>query len=737
MSIRTLSPELVPLVHHIELAKAGWGARLSEQLVVAASHSSLQPMSQADLRHTVEQQYGVRLSDGEIGRAVGSSTTRKILLEVEPGRFRLSEAHRATLAKQLDETVHLEVEVKTAFEGILAKHGIKESQAWETFKTHCLRPLVNEIGARIYHVLSGDPPPAAQQKHIDAYTDKYAPEQRGSLASAVDEFIRSGPAPVRRYILQHLHAHLLISAASLPAPTLDRLQARLKSTTHLTLIVDTNVLFSLLDLHESPGNDPSCDLLQLASRLKGKLDINVVVLPLTLDEAKRTLLHYKQKLSRLDVTAVLGRTALRSEDQLSGITQRYLQAAGRGKVRVSADAYFEPYLEDLLAIAKGKGIGLYNENTSKLGTRQDVVDDILDQQKREERKGDRAKPYESIHHDVVVWHSVHDRRTGAQQGPLEAANWFVTLDFQLLGFDSFKHRDRASYVPVCIHPTVLVQLLQLWLPRDEKVDEAMISSLRPMLPHDFDPEAEEITLKILGSLSRYENVDDLGEDTISEILMNQALRQKLRSEKDIERQTRLVRDAIIEQVEQTKATLKRVEAEKEALNATLMEEQTKRDRLADDLRNQRALAEEQSKLAGTSASAATELQSKVKDLEDELRRTNEAREATGNELAQNRFVWWCAAALIGGLMGAAVIGYTTAPFLHFSRTRGVLGAAAIWTGAWIQLVHWQGVKSDVVQRWSVFKTFCRWRGFMWTAVGGILLGVVSNRLYDMLKTLGW
>ena len=233
MSIRTLSPELVPLVHHIELAKAGWGARLSEQLVVAANHSSLQPMSQTDLRHAVEQQYGVRLSDGEIARAVGSCTSRKILLEVEPGRFRLSEAHRATLAKQLDDTAHLEVEVKAAFEAILAQHGVDDSQAWETFKAHCLRPLVNEIGARIYHVLSGEPPPAAQQKHIDAYTNKYAPEQRGSLASAVDEFIRSGPPPVRRYILQHLHAHLLISAASLPAPTLDRLQARLKSTTHL------------------------------------------------------------------------------------------------------------------------------------------------------------------------------------------------------------------------------------------------------------------------------------------------------------------------------------------------------------------------------------------------------------------------------------------------------------------------------------------------------------------------
>lgn len=316
---------------------------------------------------------------------------------------------------------------------------------------------------------------------------------------------------------------------------------------------------------------------------------------------------------------------------------------------------------------------------------------------------------------------------------MEASYWLVTLDFQLLGFDSFKHRGRASYVPVCIHPTVLVQLLQLWLPRDAKVDEAMINSLRPMLPHDFDPDAEDV----LSSLSRYENVDDLGEDTISEILMNQALRQRMRAEKDIERQTRLVKDAIIEHAEHTKEALKRAQAEKEALAATLLNEQSRRDRLADELRVERALGEEQKRLAGTSATAAEELQNTVSALEAELRRSRDIGKAAERELAQNQFVWWAVIGLMAGLMGVGVIGYWIAPSLGFSPTRAVLATDVVWTAMWIQLVHWRGLMSQVVRDWPVFTTFCRWRGFMWAASGAILFGVVSNRIDDMLKALGW
>ena len=91
MPFKALAPELVPLVHHIELAKAGWSLRLTEQLATAAACSSGQTASAADLRFSIEKQYGVRTTEADVRRAVGTLASKKILLEVEPGRFKASE----------------------------------------------------------------------------------------------------------------------------------------------------------------------------------------------------------------------------------------------------------------------------------------------------------------------------------------------------------------------------------------------------------------------------------------------------------------------------------------------------------------------------------------------------------------------------------------------------------------------------------------------------------------------
>ena len=90
MPFTALAPELVPLVHHIELAKAGWGLRLTEQLATAVACSSGQTASAADLRFSIEKKYGVRTTEADVRRAVGTLASKKILLEVEPGRFKAS-----------------------------------------------------------------------------------------------------------------------------------------------------------------------------------------------------------------------------------------------------------------------------------------------------------------------------------------------------------------------------------------------------------------------------------------------------------------------------------------------------------------------------------------------------------------------------------------------------------------------------------------------------------------------
>ena len=76
MPFKALAPELIPLVHHIELAKAGWSLRLTEQLVTAAACSSGQTTSAADLRFSIEKQYGVRTTEADVRRAVGALASK-------------------------------------------------------------------------------------------------------------------------------------------------------------------------------------------------------------------------------------------------------------------------------------------------------------------------------------------------------------------------------------------------------------------------------------------------------------------------------------------------------------------------------------------------------------------------------------------------------------------------------------------------------------------------------------
>jgi hypothetical protein len=216
--------------------------------------------------------------------------------------------------------------------------------------------------------------------------------------------------------------------------------------------------------------------------------------------------------------------------------------------------------------------------------------------------------------------------------------------------------------------------------------------------------------------------------------MNQALRQRMRAEKDIERQTKLVRDAIIEQVEQTKEALKRAQDEQKALSATLLEGQSERERLAKDLEEQRALAESHKLLAGNATTEAQTLTGKVSDLEGELQRSREAAVAAERALERGRFLWRTGGALVAGLVVTGVVVYNVG---SLGGVRGAIGGATIWLAAWIQLAHWLGQKSEAVREWPPFVTFCRWRATLWAAAGALFLGVMSNRINDALKAWGW
>jgi hypothetical protein len=74
------------------------------------------------------------------------------------------------------------------------------------------------------------------------------------------------------------------------------------------------------------------------------------------------------------------------------------------------------------------------------------------------------------------------------ESPTEAKYWVVTVDYRFLGFDEYKRQNTTASIPIVVHPTTLIQLLQLWVPRTQEFEEAIVRSLRfAFLFHEFDP----------------------------------------------------------------------------------------------------------------------------------------------------------------------------------------------------------------------------------------------------------
>ena len=253
--------------------------------------------------------------------------------------------------------------------------------------------------------------------------------------------------------------------------------------------------------------------------------------------------------------------------RLSGITQKYIQDSLSAERPLSAKQYFKPYLDNFITVARSKGVELYNASLDSLRMDQEVLDDVVDRMEFEKnnRPKERRKSYELLLHDMILWHFTKRKRSFGVESPLDAESWVATIDFSLLGFDAYKLKRKGTGPPVCIHPTVLLQILQLWVPSSEQLDAAVMNSLRPMLPHIFDAEAERVTIRILGALSRFENADDLGEDTITDILLSDAVRTRVAATGDIEDDIEIIKSALAKRNRILESERRRLRKETEGL----------------------------------------------------------------------------------------------------------------------------------------------------------------------------
>jgi hypothetical protein len=743
---RQLPTELVALIHHIELAQAGWADRLTDQLVLSAALLSTGPSSPDELRQQLEPR-GIHLSlrqiQGGVQRLLGSHS----VLELAEGRVVVTEAARLDAAQRRNAAEVIERGARRVFAEALVDQAVElnPDMEWEGFCSGCLDPLIGDIGARTYELLSGMSAGGTADRAVVSFLECYPEHLREQVGRAAVRFLSSDDPHPRGFILQRLQGHLLSLAANLPERSVVALAARVRRGLRMRVLLDTNFIFSLLGLHESPANELAMELAQILAGLRSHLRVTLYALDSTIDEAKRTLAGYEFKLSEIAMSPKLGSIVTSSSSHhMSGIALRYLEAAAASRHRLSAEEFFRPYLTDLESLLRSRGVKPYDDAATKgLSTSQRVINDILDQQEFEKRRyPDRAKPYEALSHDITLWHAVARRRPLHLESPLDAEYWVVTEDYRLLGFDAHKQRKRRAAVPVCVHPTVLVQMLQLWLPRTEGFQRAMFQSVRALVPQFFDADAEEVTIRILRSLSRYEDVDDLPESAITSILMNKALRTHLSAESDVNKQIALVRDAIVAEAAEIKEQLDRERAKVTELAATLRSVAEEKSSIEDAIAGEREARERE----------RVQLQSQLKEEEDKRRALEEkligiesvlsSREAVDQAQVQAaarkrsrvRFAVLACCSLVAALalpvaleaLLANLAGYPGSVLL-----RVIAGSIAVF--GWVILVELLGRRSSAISEWRLFGLVRALRRWVVAAVVAVGLNLIANGLWELLR----
>lgn len=544
-----LPQELTSLIHHLHLNEAGWWDRGIRQLIVSIVWLSGNLLPEA-ISRALQEQYSIKLDPAALEGHLRTLTSAGTLVAMPTGALKIGENELKDLQHRLKEAEDEDIEVKRIFGNLLKTHcpDLEIDNTWNVVNEDLLLPLIREMGAKTFELISGTRHRIEETATFSSFLEKFSSDIQDPMRTTIIDFLNPKYLPVRSYVLKNLNTYFFLEAGNMSQESVEALLKITEAGHILKLFLDTNIIFSILGFHNNPSNDAVQSLLRVVKQLSEKVGIQFYVLPITVSETKRSLDIKKLDLARVKLPSNIASVAAELEE-LSGASRKFAEASLKAGRALTTEEYFGPFLNNLLTILRAHGVELYNDpRLNSYSTRQEVVDDILLTQQFEQSKyGDRAKGYDKIVHDMVLWNIVGDLRTIPLEAPFEAQQWIVTIDYRLLGFDEFKQSRTTFRMPVCLHPSGLVQMLQFWVPRSAEFEKALLTGFQlPFLFREFDTDAERVTIKILETMARYEDIESVPRETIGHIILNQVLRERIKVEKDESKQIQLVKDAFLE-----------------------------------------------------------------------------------------------------------------------------------------------------------------------------------------------
>lgn len=275
---KLLPTELAALVHHVELNRAGWWDKAVHRLVLAAVWLSEKPPTILEIQEIMKNEFCLTLNDTKVRTATAALESQNILVKLDGPAFRIPEGKRATFEAEINDAESATVKAKIYFGELVAElcPRLQSADTWQTFEADFLAPLIKEVGANAYNLIAGQQL-TVDKKLVQRFLRRFDEKLHTALSALVSRFLEPKNDAVRTYVSRLLHATFCVEASGLPEHVIQKLNTSSGRQISFRIFVDTNFLFSILELHENPSNAAASELLDLIATLRGNPKVTLFV----------------------------------------------------------------------------------------------------------------------------------------------------------------------------------------------------------------------------------------------------------------------------------------------------------------------------------------------------------------------------------------------------------------------------------------------------------------------------
>jgi hypothetical protein len=218
-----LPPELVSLVHNIELNKAGWWDKGAQHLILFAVWI-LGTATVTDVKDMLQRDFGLDIGDDLLKHHIGILRGSDSLLLLN-GRLGITESARKKFEERTKDFEELEARAKAKFMYLLRDScpQLDCEETWKLFNQNFLWPLVRDVGARTYQLIAGLSPEQPAARGLETFLPLFPAELAAPLSGVAFSFLDPKETVTRSYVLRHLSAYFFVEAGNLAGPAIEAL----------------------------------------------------------------------------------------------------------------------------------------------------------------------------------------------------------------------------------------------------------------------------------------------------------------------------------------------------------------------------------------------------------------------------------------------------------------------------------------------------------------------------------